>query len=305
MLTAKADDSLKVKMLSGKVEDYLTKPFYPEEVKARVKNLVTMKKARQALQKELDSKSEDLSGLVGETLRVKHQLELTNTQLQRINHDLESFVYSASHDLRAPIANLEGFHRQLSKRLQGKADDTGVQILEMMNASILKLKRTISDIAEITRIQKLEEPPQVLLFRQVLQEAGRDIAPMVSESGVQLKLELGVESILYQPTHLRIILYNLLSNAIKFRSPDRILCITIKTWREEEGIGLAVSDNGLGLEAEQISKLFQLFKRLHAHAEGTGIGLYMTRRIVENNQGKIWCESQPGQGSTFQIYFRQ
>jgi signal transduction histidine kinase len=95
-----------------------------------------------------------------------------------------------------------------------------------------------------------------------------------------------------------------LSNAIKYRSINRPLKIKIKTYKENNFLILSITDNGLGINYNQQSKLFTMFKRLHSHVEGTGIGLYIIKRIVENNQGKIEVQSEEGKGTTFKVYLQ-
>jgi signal transduction histidine kinase len=95
-----------------------------------------------------------------------------------------------------------------------------------------------------------------------------------------------------------------LTNAIKYRSPDRAIEINITSVQQDSFILLSFADNGLGIPAEQIEKIFLMFKRVHTHVEGSGIGLYIVKRIIENNGGRIEVESEPGRGTTFNMYFK-
>lgn len=104
---------------------------------------------------------------------------------------------------------------------------------------------------------------------------------------------------------MRSIVYNLLSNSLKYRSPERTLELSISTESTPEYVILKVEDNGLGMKKNDHAKIFYMFKRLHDHVEGTGIGLYIVKRIVENAGGKIEVESEEGKGTTFQVYFRK
>ena len=104
--------------------------------------------------------------------------------------------------------------------------------------------------------------------------------------------------------NLRSIIYNLLSNALKYCPKSRKPEINIKTEQEDDYILLTFSDNGMGMNEMQLSKLFSMFKRFHTKVEGTGIGLYMVKRIIENNGGKIKVESEEGKGTTFKIYLK-
>jgi PAS domain S-box-containing protein len=228
----------------------------------------------------------------------------TLDELTRLNVDLDNFVYTASHDLRSPIANLEGLLLVLKKRLENKLEASEREMMGLMEQSVGRLKKAIKELSEIAKIQKeTQQPREELSIRQVLREVSQDIAALISESSAQVVLDMHVETIHYPAKHLRSILYNLLSNALKYRCPSRKPVITITTRSQGDGVHLTVNDNGLGLTESQVSKLFFMFKRLHTHVEGTGVGLYMVKRIVENYGGRIWVESKPDVGTTFHLYF--
>jgi signal transduction histidine kinase len=119
-----------------------------------------------------------------------------------------------------------------------------------------------------------------------------------------INTDFEVPSIEFQRKNLRSIMYNLLSNAVKYRATDRVNRIDIRTYKDSNTIVLEVKDNGLGISQNQQEKLFQMFKRFHPHVEGTGIGLYIIKRIVENHGGTITVSSTEEQGTTFTIFFK-
>ncbi len=305
MLTAKADESLRLKMLSGGVQDYLLKPFSAEEVKARVKNLVQMKKAREVLQKELNSKQDDISVLLNDLILAKQEQEISNAKLKQINNDLDSFIYIASHDLKAPITNIEGLFNVLNKRLEHQYDEKDKAIRKMIEDSILKFRATIMHLTEISKVQNYYNSNKELLsFRQVIDDVLEDVNPLINEAGAEVKLDLEVDEVYFAPKNLRSIIYNLISNGIKYRSMRETPVVQIITCKKEDKIIMEVKDNGLGIAQEQLPKLFTMFKRLHSHIEGTGVGLYMIKRMIENGQGSIEVESDLEKGSTFRVIFQ-
>ena len=234
------------------------------------------------------------------------ELSYKNMELQRINNDLDNFVYTASHDLKSPIANMEGLTSLLYDILEGKLEDGDKQVLDMVSDSINKLKQTIADLAEITKVQKeLHAKVEPLAFEQVLQDVISDIDGLVTESEACVEADFQVKELLYARKNLRSIVYNLVSNAIKYRAPERTPEVRLSTHLDGEYVVLQVRDNGLGIKKQHQHKLFSMFKRLHNHVEGTGIGLYIVKRIIENNGGRIEVESELGQGTTFRVYFRQ
>lgn len=232
-------------------------------------------------------------------------LILKNKELQKVNNDLDNFIYTASHDLKSPIANIEGLIVILHKKLEDSVNSSVGSILAMIEKSVTQFKRTIEELTEISKVQKnVEQIVEEVLFKEVLEDVKADLQEMIKQSGALIKENLQVKSMLYAKRNLRSILYNLLSNAIKYRSPKRAAIILINTYREDDFIVLRVKDNGLGVSPAQQAKIFEMFRRMHTHVEGTGIGLYIVKRIVENNGGRIEVESQLEQGTSFTIYFK-
>ncbi|MBC7922078.1 MAG: PAS domain-containing sensor histidine kinase [Ferruginibacter sp.] len=250
---------------------------------------------------------EELVEAQRQVLQTNDDLNQTNRELRKINEDLDNFVYTASHDLKSPIVNLEGFVSLLQKRMSGKVDITEQRIMDMMNHSVNKFKQTIRDLTEIAKAQKTaEDGTEALSFREVLTDVQNDIVVLLWESNAHITTDFEVDKVYYARKNLRSILYNLISNAIKYHSPERPSEVSLKTRlvdRPEGGfVCLSVRDNGLGIAVDQLPKLFRMFKRLHSHVEGTGIGLYIVKRIVENNGGSIEVKSELGKGTTFNIY---
>ncbi|RDV14415.1 PAS domain S-box protein [Pontibacter diazotrophicus] len=241
-----------------------------------------------------------------ELIITNEELSEKNTELQRINNDLDNFVYTASHDLKSPIANMEGLATLLRDILQGNLKHEDMQVLDMLQQAVNKLKGTIADLTEITKVQKeLQSEVEPLSFENMLQDITTDIDKLIKEADATISTDLEVKNILYARKNLRSIIYNLVSNAIKYKSPERAPEVRITTYQQAGYIVLEVKDNGLGIKKEQQHKLFTMFKRLHSHVEGTGIGLYIVKRIIENNGGFIKVESEVGKGTTFKVYFKQ
>lgn len=255
------------------------------------------------LEDMVQQRTEELQASNEELQKSLQDVSVMNQELQRTNADLDNFVYTASHDLRSPIINLESLLKLLSTKLQGKISAKEDEILGRMTESTARLSRTIKDLSEVARIQKEEQHRDLLSFDEIYKEVEQEILLLQPIPDLIIEKNFSVAQVQFANSHLRSILYNLLSNAVKYRSPNRPVHIKISTWEEDGKIFLAVSDNGLGLEPDQINKLFLMFKRLHTHVEGTGIGLYMIKRIVENNGGKIEAESQKDVGTTFKVIF--
>jgi signal transduction histidine kinase len=240
-----------------------------------------------------------------QALDLAQDLRTTNERLRRTNVDLDNFIYTASHDLKAPIANIEGLLLLLRQQLPPEARQAGLvpRVLDMMQGSIERFQLTIAQLTDLAKLQQAHTQPAEEVDLPALAEAVRlDLAPLLTEAHAELRINLdSCTSISFAPQHLRSIIYNLLTNAIKYRSPTRPLVIALRCHALPGATVLEVQDNGLGLTAEQQSKLFGMFRRLHDHVPGSGMGLYMVKRIVENAGGTILVHSQPDAGSTFTV----
>ncbi len=239
----------------------------------------------------------------------ERKLQLKNEELTRTNTDLDNFIYTASHDLKAPISNIEALLAALLRTLPpGSLEDERTQrITGMMQQSVERFKRTIANLTEVVKLQKDNSEASVeISLAEVVREVRLDLEPYIRSSGVQLTVDLAdCPAVYFSKKNLRSVVYNLLSNAIKYRSPDRVPTVLIRSQRAATYDLLTVTDNGLGMDPERRDQLFGMFKRFHDHVEGTGIGLYMVKKIVENAGGTIEVSSALDKGSTFRVYFKR
>ena len=240
--------------------------------------------------------------------RQQTALEHKNTELKKINIDLDNFVYTASHDLRTPISNIEGLMVLLrdvleeNKCLNSQTDE----IVNRVTASVNRFKHTISDLTEITRLQKdYSESPaeEVLDVAEVYREVMGDLEDPLKKKTCFIQTDFQVHQLKFSKKNFRSILYNLLSNAIKYQDEERSCVIKISTRLEDSYVLLHIQDNGLGISQHHQSQLYTMFKRFHGHVEGSGVGLYMVKRIIDNAGGKIEVESEEGVGTAFNVYF--
>jgi PAS domain S-box-containing protein len=225
--------------------------------------------------------------------------------LKKINNDLDTFVYTASHDLKAPITNLEGLLLTIRDEVKEQCTQEFIDLLGMMDTSINKLKIIIDELSNVSRIQKdLGDDIQQINVEGLLEEFKINHSEMISISSAKIYTNFQVHDISFSKRSFISILDNLLTNAIKYRSPKRSPEILVSTWKEDQWIILSVKDNGLGIDMNRQEKLFGMFQRLHDHVEGTGVGLYIVKRIIENAEGKIKVVSKLGEGSLFKVYFK-
>ncbi len=237
------------------------------------------------------------------------QLRANNEQLTRVNEDLDNFVYTASHDLKGPITNIEGLLQALVVELPPASRDAAQvpAILDMMQDSVDRFRRTIEHLTAVIEVQKVEpQAPAPANVLAVIADVRLDLAPELQAAGGRLEVDADdCQPLAFAEKNLRSVVYNLLSNAIKYRAPNRPLRVRLSCRAMSEEVVLAVQDNGLGVDLADEPRLFAMFQRLHDHVEGSGIGLYMVKKLVENAGGRVAVQSQVGVGSTFTVHFRR
>ncbi|MDF7814755.1 PAS domain-containing sensor histidine kinase [Hymenobacter sp. YC55] len=262
---------------------------------------------RQLAEQGLQRLARQLRQSRDEAQTLNAELRTINAQLMRTNADLDNFIYTASHDLKAPITNIDGLLDALQHQLPPAAReaDLVLPIIGMMQEAVERFKKTIDHLTDITKLQQehalQSEPVDVAA---VVEDVRQDLLPILRETGAQLEIDLSAcPTLLFSVKNLRSIVYNLLSNALKYRHPDRLPYIRLAcspagdNWQV-----LTVQDNGLGLALAQQAHLFRMFQRMHDHVDGSGIGLYMVKKMVENAGGTIGVESEEGVGSIFSVY---
>jgi PAS domain S-box-containing protein len=240
---------------------------------------------------------------INESLQLSNEeLRDTNQQLTRTNIDLDNFIYTASHDLKVPIANIEGLLFALRTELPAdvaQAPKVGAILSRMLN-SVDRFTRTIGHLTEVSKLQKEHDATaEANNLAGVVEDVRLDLASLFEAANAQLTVSVAeFPPVLCSEKNLRSIVYNLLSNAVKYHSPDRRPHIDVQAHVSPGHTVLEVHDNGLGIAENQLPKLFGMFQRFHTHVDGTGIGLYMVKRMVENAGGRIEVHSQLGAGTT-------
>ncbi|RDC62417.1 sensor histidine kinase [Adhaeribacter pallidiroseus] len=236
------------------------------------------------------------------------ELQNKNTILTKANQDLDSIVYTAAHDLKSPITNIEGLVAALTYSLgQENLNRAEInQILKLMQSSIKNFHTTIQDLTTIIEADtsKREEKAEEIHLLELVESVKWDLQHLLEESRAQIEVSSEENLSLHYPKkYFKSILYNLLNNALKYRSPVRTPLVRLSLKQVAGKIHFTVADNGLGIRADQQDKIFTLFKRFHNHVEGSGLGLYIVKKMVEDGQGQIQVNSILDQGTTITIIF--
>jgi PAS domain S-box-containing protein len=222
-------------------------------------------------------------------------------QLEATNKELESFSYSVSHDLRAPLRSIDGFSQALIERYTEQLDDKGKHYLKRVRAATQRMGELIDDLLNLSRVTRSQMQRQRVYLSALVQEITSDLQQTQPERSAEFVIAPGV-LVEGDPQLLKVVLENLLSNAWKFTSNQISTRIEFGI-RSQQNVKQAyfVKDNGAGFDMEYADKLFGAFQRLHTTDEfpGTGIGLATVQRIIRRHGGYVWAEGAVGQGATF------
>lgn len=236
-------------------------------------------------------------------------LNKQNSDLKKINKDLDTFVYIASHDLKAPISNILGLTKLMFDLLKGqnKLNDELDRVLDMIKKSVEQFNKTIKSLTDVSRIQRnYNEDLTKVDLGDVLHEVKMNLNKMIMETNTLIKESIeSCPSITFSKIHIKTLFYHLISNSIQYRHPDKPLSIMVSCAETSEYYLLEFRDNGLGIKKENQEKIFHLFRRYNTRGQGSGVGLYIVRRIVEDNGGRIEVESEENKGSNFKVYIKK
>jgi PAS domain S-box-containing protein len=237
---------------------------------------------------------------ITERKKIYDELKLKTERLEILNSELESFSYSVSHDLRAPLRAIDGFSQILLEKYSNKIDERGISYLQKVRSGSQNMAQLIDHLLQLARIPRLNMTRQSIdlgiIARNILDEF------IATEPHRSVKIEIDEGLVVYGDAELlRILMASLLQNAWKFTAKRSVAVIEIgKDNLQEDKHCFFVRDNGAGFEMSYADKLFKPFQRLHNVAEfpGTGIGLATVQRIVRRHGGEVWAEGVVGQGAT-------
>ena len=221
-------------------------------------------------------------------------------EIRKKNKELESFVYTISHDLRAPVISIQGFSSILLSDFQDKLDDTGKRYLTRIRANVRQMEILIDDLLELSRIGRIagafEDVPSAEIIRDVLDVLG----PQLKKRGIKVNVQRGLPVIHCEKTRIYQVFENLIQNSIKYMGDAESPVIEVGCKKTDGFHEFYVRDNGIGIDPQYHQKIFQIFQRLkEADAKGTGIGLAIVERIAEFHGGSVRVESEKGKGATF------
>ncbi len=249
-------------------------------------------------------------------LDYQHSLESKNTELIKTNTELASFAHVASHDLQEPLRKIQMFADRILEKEHNTLSENGKDHFHRMLVASKRMQILIEDLLMYSRMNSLIRNLESTDLNKIVNEVKEDLQDELDRKHAELKTD-GMCEVRVIPFQIRQLLYNLISNSLKFSKPELppVICISSEIAKggdlnesylvkEQKYCHISVQDNGIGFDPQYKEKIFELFQRLHTKKEytGTGIGLAIVKKVVENHNGIIIAQSKLNQGTTFDIY---
>ena len=238
---------------------------------------------------------------VTEEYRLKLQTEQLIKELKTANHELESFSYSVSHDLRAPLRAVNGYAQMLKEDFGSKLDEEGQRIIGAIRYNATKMGNLIDDLLNFSRLGRKELHRTLINMNELTEGVIMDVNKLFEHKS-RIRVEK-LHPIRADYGLMHQVMFNLLSNAVKYSSKKEDPCIWISSEESNGTITFSIRDNGDGFDMKYYDKLFGVFQRLHTQNEfeGTGVGLAIVQRIVAKHGGRVWAEGKRGEGAVFKF----
>lgn len=311
VLTAKADDALRVKLLQEGAQDYVMKPFSPDELRARVTGLLTAKRAGDFLRRELDSRARDLETLVLEVATRRRELEAAldatrgaRDEADRASRVKSNFLALVSHELRTPITLV---HLQLERLVRDPhPSELQRQVLPRLMGASRRLAALVEALLEHSRVSsgRVTLRREAVNLGEVVEEVVEEQRPQADAKGLRLtvNVEPGLREVQTDPRLVRVVVSNVVANAVKFTETGGV---DVTVSQGEDGVRIAVADSGPGVAEEDRQRIFEPFEQRDPvqmkHVPGLGLGLSLVRELCAVLGAKVELRSTVGAGSTFSV----
>lgn len=230
----------------------------------------------------------------------------TEASLRSTNQELEQFAFVAAHDLKSPITNIESFLSLLKEDTEVKSLGSR-QALDLIDKSVVIAKKTIMNLSDIMKLTNEKLTSEACELEELYMDTIERLRGSIQAVNATIVADFSkVKKVNYHKVHLESILQNLIGNAIKYKHPDRAPMVKVSTRNSRGYYCLTVEDNGRGIDLKANGeKIFGMFKRADKDVEGSGLGLYMAKKTIERNGGRIKVESKVGKGSVFSVYIKK
>ncbi len=281
------------------LESYVGAPI---RVQGKVYGTVNFSSARPS-QREFDDGDKEFMRLLARWIGAVLEEDAIRRDLARSNAELEQFAYIASHDLRSPLRQVSSYVSLLSRRYGDKLDADAREFIAFAHDGAVRMDQLVVDLLEFSRIGRDAKPIELVALTEVVREACANLHTGILDANGTVDIAGTLPMIKGAASDLVRLFQNLIGNAIKYRLPDRPPVVTISADTGAMSHVVTIRDNGIGIQPEYFDTIFGVFKRLHTpdKYEGTGIGLAICKKIIDQHCGRIWVESTPGDGTAFHM----
>lgn len=243
--------------------------------------------------------------------KLQIDLETLVNELKKSNASLEEFAYVVSHDLQEPLRKIQVFSERLKKDAGDDLSEENKRVFDRMIAATARMTQLINDLLSYSQLTTKPSAFKTINVKDLVQQVLTDVEATITEKNASISLG-ELPDVKGDALQLRQLFQNLISNSLKYSKEETNPVITIRSAAVQKEINgqnnswhiIEISDNGIGFEQQHVERIFKVFQRLHGRSEypGTGIGLAIVQKVVENHNGYITAESEPGEGATFKVY---
>ncbi len=229
--------------------------------------------------------------------------KLAENKIRQLNHELEAFTYSVSHDLRAPLRSIDGYAKILREDYGKAIDAEGNRLIEIIVKNARRMGQLIDDLLNFSRLGRKEITKSKVDVNQIVETVKHELLEQEHRSNIDFSIH-SLEPVLADANMLRQVWINLISNALKYSRGQQQSKIEVGCYQQEDNTVYFIRDNGVGFDMKYSNKLFGVFQRLHKiqDFEGTGVGLALVHRIIMRHGGRIWAEAKINEGATFYFF---
>lgn len=260
--------------------------------------IVTTALLSQAIRK-IDEAFEKTQHEIKERKRVESEREAFTRELEAKNAELERFTYTVSHDLKSPLITISGYLNFLEKDAHSGEMERFDKDTQRIREAVIKMQALLNDLLELSRVGRLMNPPEQVSFKKVVHDALSLVDISLQKRNIKITIQENMPDVHVDKNRIVEVIQNLVDNAIKFMGKQPNPHIEIGSINKNEETVFFIKDNGIGIDSSHHERIFGLFNKLDTESEGTGVGLALVKRTIEVHQGKIWVESNEGEGTTF------
>jgi two-component system, LuxR family, sensor kinase FixL len=236
---------------------------------------------------------------ITERREAEMEREALITELEMKNAEMERFTYTVSHDLKSPLITIRGFLGHLEKDMAAGNEKRVKEDIGHIQVAVVRMQTLLDELLTLSRVGRISNPRKEIDMGELAREAAAQVGGRIAEGKVEVVIAPDLPTVEADSPRIYEVLQNLVDNAVKFMGDQPHPRVEIGVQHGGEETIFFVRDNGIGIDPRYHQKIFGLFERLDADTDGTGIGLSLVKRIIEVHGGRIWLESEPGQGSTF------